>query len=173
MSDFDNKNIKAGLFKFFPIILLFFSVLNEFDFNNLTTKYFSFNFAYILIFYYSLKRSENLGLISIFIAGLINDVVAGLPMGVSSLIYLLLCGAAAYLKNITLSPSLTKDWIFFIVTILCLNSLSFIILNFFFNFEIIYFNEIINILFTSLLYFIFSYIFNLIERLLKGSRFAR
>ena len=173
MRDIDNANLKARLHKFLPIILLFFSVLNEFDFNYLGLKYFSFNFSYILIFYYSLKRNESLSLVSIFIAGLFNDVVSGLPMGTSSLIYLLLCGAAAYLRNITLSPSLFKDWIFFLVTILCLNSLSFIILNFFFNFEIVYFDEIINVIFTVLFYLIFSYFFKFIERFLLGNYYAR
>ena len=173
MQSIRSKNIKSRMYKFFPVTLLFFSVLNEFDFNNLGLKFFSFNFSYILIFYYSLKKSENMGLGLVFIAGLFNDVVVGLPMGLSSLIYLLLCGAAAYLRNITLSPSLTKDWIFFLITILCLNSLSFIILNFFFGFEVLYFDEIINIFFTFFFYFIFSYIFNFIEDLLIGSRFVR
>jgi rod shape-determining protein MreD len=173
MQSIRSKNIKSRMYKFFPVTLLFFSVLNEFDFNNLGLKYFSFNFSYILIFYYSLKKSENMGLGLVFVAGLFNDVVVGLPMGLSSLIYLLLCGSTAYLRNITLSPNLLKDWIFFLVTILCLNSLSFMILNFFFDFEIIYFNEIINVTFTFLLYFIFSNLFDFIERLIIGAPFVR
>ena len=173
MQSIRSKNIKRRVYKFFPVTLLFFSVLNEFDFNNLGLKYFSFNFSYILIFYYSLKKSENMGLGLVFVAGLFNDVVVGLPMGLSSLIYLLLCRATAYLRNITLSPNLFKDWIFFLVTILCLNSLSFMILNFFFDFEIIYFNEIINVTFTFLLYFIFSNLFDFIERLIIGAPFVR
>jgi len=173
MQSIRSKNIKSRVYKFFPVTLLFFSVLNEFDFNNLGLKYFSFNFSYILIFYYSLKKSENMGLGLVFVAGLFNDVVVGLPMGLSSLIYLLLCGSTAYLRNITLSPNLFKDWLFFLVTILCLNSLSFMILNFFFDFEIIYFNEIINVTFTFLLYFIFSNLFDFIERLIIGAPFVR
>jgi rod shape-determining protein MreD len=169
MTNINNINIKTQLNNFFPLILLFFSVLNEFDFNNLGLKYFSFNFSYILIFYYSLKGGENLGLVSIFLAGLFNDVITGLPMGISSLNYLLLSGAATYLRNITLSPSLLKDWLFFLVTLLCLNSISFIILNFFFSFEISYFDEIINVIFTFLLYYIFSFIFNFIRRFLLGN----
>jgi len=169
MRNIDKIKIKTQLNNFFPVILLFFSVLNEFDFNNLGLKYFSFNFSYILIFYYNLKGGENLGLVSIFLAGLFNDVITGLPMGISSLNYLLLSGAAAYLRNITLSPSLLKDWLFFLVTLLCLNSTSFIILNFFFSFEISYFDEIINVIFTFLLYFIFSYIFNFIRRFFLGN----
>ena len=103
-----------NIYRYVPIILLFISVLNEFDFNNLGYIYFSFNFSYILIFYYSLKKSESLGYIYIFIAGFFNDVVVGNPIGLSSLMYLILCGAAAYLRNITLRPSLIKDCVFFL-----------------------------------------------------------
>ena len=92
----------------------FISVLNEFDFNYLELKYFSFNFPFILIFYWSLKKAESLGYGFIFIAGLINDVVVGFPMGISSLAYLIICGFAAYFRNITLNPSLLKDWFFFL-----------------------------------------------------------
>ena len=37
----------------------------------------------------------------IFVAGLINDVAIGFPMGISSFNYLLICGFAAYLRNLT------------------------------------------------------------------------
>jgi len=160
-----NKNIFIKkLHKYSPIILLFVAVLNEFDFNNIEFKYFSFNFSYILIFYYSLKRSESLGYVLIFTAGLFNDVVVGTPLGISSLIYLLLCGFAAYLRNITLRPNLLKDWIFFLVTILILNSLKFTILTLIFHYEISLFDQLINIIFTFILYLFFSYIFDFFER---------
>ena len=120
-----NIKIKSFLHKYTPIILLFISILNEIDFNNSSFKYFSFNFAYILIFYYSLKREGGIGYIFVFVAGLFNDVVNGVPMGISSLCYLLLCAAAVYLRNITLRPNLFKDWIFFLITILVLNFISF------------------------------------------------
>ena len=162
------NNILIRLYKFFPIILLFSSVLNEVDFNNLGFKYFSFNFSYILIFYYSLKKSENLGYGLIFIAGLFNDVITGIPMGISSLVFLLLCGAAAYLRNITLRPNLMKDWIFFLITILTVNSIAFIILTFMFKYEIYFFSQMINIIFTFLFYLGFSYLFNFFERTLTG-----
>ena len=155
-----NKDLKKKLLKQVPIILLFMSVLNNFDFNYLGLKYFSFNFSYILIFYFSLKRSSSLGYTYIFIAGLFNDVVNGSPIGMSSLMYLFLCGVAAYLRVITLRTSLFKDWIAFVSAILILNSLSFIIVNLFFNFEISFINQIVNIFFTSLLYLLFSSIFS-------------
>ena len=155
-----NKDLKKKLLKQVPIILLFMSVLNNFDFNYLGLKYFSFNFSYILIFYFSLKRSSSLGYTYIFIAGLFNDVVNGSPIGMSSLMYLFLCGVAAYLRVITLRTSLFKDWIAFVGAILILNALSFIIVNLFFNFEISFINQIVNIFFTSLLYLLFSSIFS-------------
>jgi len=157
---FNTKHkIKSFLYEFSPIILLFISILNEIDFNNLGFKYFSFNFAYILIFYYSLKRESSIGYVYIFVAGLFNDVVSGLPMGISSLSYLLLCVSAAYLRNITLRPSLIKDWIFFLLTILILNFITFSYLTLLLSYEINYFDQIINITFTFLLYSIFSFLF--------------
>ena len=156
------KDLKKKLLRQVPLILLFISVLNNFDFNYLELKYFSFNFAYILIFYFSLKRSSSLGYVNIFIAGLFNDVVNGSPIGMSSLMYLILCGVTAYLRIITLRTSWFKDWITFVGAILFLNSLSFIIVNLFFQFEISFISQIVNIFFTSLLYLIFSLLFNFI-----------
>jgi len=168
MSSINKNNIFVNLYKIAPITLLFVSVLNEFDFNNIGLKYFSFNFSYILIFYYSLKRTESLGYGLIFIAGLFNDVVVGIPMGISSLVYLLICGVAAYLRNITLRPSLMQDWIFFLITILTINSISFLILTFMYDYEIILLMQAINVLFTFLFYFIFSYLFSLFETYFTG-----
>ena len=173
MGKINQNNITVKLYKYIPITLLFISVLNEFDFNNLGLKYFSFNFSYILIFYYSLKKSESLGYIYIFIAGLFNDVVTGTPIGLSSLIYLILCVAASYLRNITLRPSLLKDCIFFLITILIINSLLFASLNFIFDYELNYFDQIINITYTFLFYFLFAYIFDFFENYFVRNNNAR
>ena len=167
MNRIKKNNIAQSLYSFTPVILLFISVLNEIDFNYSGLKYFSFNFAYILIFYYNLKKSEGLGFGLVFIAGLLNDVVIGMPIGLSSLIYLLLCGAASYLRNITLRPNLMKDCIFFLMTILTLNSLSFLILTFIFSYELDYLDQVINIIFTFTFYLIFSYFFNLLEEFIR------
>jgi rod shape-determining protein MreD len=163
-----NKKINSFLYNYSPIIILFISILNEIDFNNLEYKYFSFNFAYILIFYYSLKRDRGVGYFLIFCAGLFNDVINGLPMGISSLCYLLLCAAAVYLRNITLRPNLIKDWIFFLVTILFLNFINFTYLVLFFNYEINYFDQIINIIFTFIAYLIFSLLFKFYDSFILG-----
>ena len=163
MTELNHKNFINQISSKIPLILLFVSVLNDYDFNHLDLKYFSFNFSYILIFYYSVKKSESLGYSYIFVAGLFNDVVGGTPIGLTSLIYLIICVAASYLRNITLRPSLIKDGIFFLITILIVNSLLFGALNFIFNYELNYFNQIINITYTFLLYFLFSNLFDIFE----------
>ena len=168
MSEIGKKIFIKKILSHTPLIILFMSVLNNYDFNYLDLKYFSFNFSYILIFYYSLKKNESLGYTYIFIAGLFNDVVVGTPIGLSSLMYLILCGAAAYLRNITLRPNLFKDSIFFLVTILIINSLLFIVLNFIFNYQLDHFDQIINTIYTFLLYFLFSNLFDFFEKNFLG-----
>ena len=172
MSDLRNNNITRIFFEYFPMILLFVSVMNDFDFNDLGLKYFSFNFSYILIFYYTLKRKEALGYVSLFVAGLFNDVIVGLPMGISSLLFLLLCGFASYLRNITLRPNLVKDWLFFLFTLLIINSFSYIFLVFIFEYDIDHTNSIINTLLTFTFYIFFTYIFHFIENFFVGYRNA-
>ena len=164
-------SIFRKLLTFAPIILLYISVLNEFDFNYLNYKYFSFNFPFILIFYWSLKRTESLGYVSIFIAGLFNDVVIGFPIGVSGFTYLLICGFAGYLRNITLRPSIFNDWLFFLFTILVVTSINYFLLISFFSINFDYYELSGNILFTFLLYYLFAYIFDIYQRIVfKGKK---
>jgi len=168
MIKLEKISLLGVLVKYFPILLLLASVLNEFDFNYMGFKYFSFNFPFILIFYWSLKKSGSLGYGLIFIAGLFNDVVGRLPMGVSSLTYLLICGFAAYLRNITLRPNLIKDWFFFLFTIALLNSLNYILLTLFFSFKISYEESLFNLFFTFVFYIIFAYIFDIYQKIIMG-----
>ena len=165
MGSFREKNFLRTIIKNIPIILLLTSVLNEFDFNYLGLSYFSFDFPYILIFYWSLKRNESLGYGFIFISGMINDVVVGLPIGMSSLSYLFVCVFAAYLRNITLRPSLIKDWIFFLFTIFFIKSLTHLLLVLFFSFELSYNILMINLFFTFIMYYFLSHIFSLYSRI--------
>ena len=165
------NNLYKKIFSSVPLILLFLSVLNEFDFNYLNYKYFSFNFPFILIYYWSLKRSESLGYGYIFIAGMFNDVVLGFPIGLSGLTYLIICGFAAYLRNITLRPNIINDWMFFLITILVATSINYILLIIFFNVDVNYYDLTGNIVFTFLLYYIFSYIFDFYQRMIfKGNK---
>ena len=154
-----------------PLLLLFTSVLNEYDFNNSDYKYFSFNFPFILIYYWSLKRSESLGYGYIFTAGLFNDVVIGYPLGITGLTYLIICGFAAYLRNITLRPNIFNDWMFFLLTILVATSINYFLLLTIFAVDFNYYDLLGNIIFTFLLYYIFSYIFDFYRKLVfKGKQ---
>ena len=157
MSEFKKGSIINNLLRLGPLLVLFISVLNEIDLNYI--KIFAFNFPFILIFYWSLRKSESLGYGYIFFAGLINDVVTGFPIGISSFNYLLICGFAAYLRTITLRPNLVKDWFFFLFTILAVNSASYSILNIFFSIDLNYYNLFVNIFFTFIFYIIFANLF--------------
>ena len=55
MTSLKTKGSFLKLYSWLPIIFLFISVLNEFDFNYLNLDYFSFNFPFILIFFFTLK----------------------------------------------------------------------------------------------------------------------
>ena len=106
------------------------------------------------------KKSNHLGYLAIFFAGIINDVVAGIPIGISSLCYLILCSVTAYLRNITLAPNFIKDWVTFLFSILLVNSIQIIILDFIFLIQIDYMSYFINTGFTFIFYPIFFIIFN-------------
>jgi rod shape-determining protein MreD len=159
-----NKNtlIKPLLF-YLPVFLLFLSVLNEIDFNYLKIENFSFNFVHILIFYWTLKNPRYLSYGSIFLAGIINDVVVGIPIGFSSFCYLLICVVTAYLRNITITPNFINDWISFLVTILLINSIQVVSLDIVFSIEINYMRYLMNSGFTFILYPFFLFLFNFLE----------
>ena len=121
MSSLRTRGSLSKIYSWAPIILLFISVMNEFDFNYLGLKYFSFNFPFILIFFFTLKDFKHFDYFFVFIAGLINDTVIGLPLGISSLSYMLLCAATAYFRNITIRPDPVKDWFYFLFIISLIN----------------------------------------------------
>jgi rod shape-determining protein MreD len=164
MSSLNKISFSNISFSYFPIVILFLSVFNEFDFNFLKIQYFSFNFAHILIFFWTLKNPNHLGYMSIFIAGIINDVIIGIPIGVSSLCYLLICSATAYIRNITLSPNFINDWLSFLFTILLINSIQVIILDLIFLIELNYMSYLVNTGFTFIFYPLFFFIFNMINK---------
>ena len=142
------------------IIVLFVSVLNEFDLNYLNIDYFSFNFPFILIFYFALKEYNKFDYLLVFIAGLINDTVVGLPLGLSSFSYILVCTFASYLRNITIRPHLIKDWFYFLFVISFINSINYIVLFLFFSYELDIMYYVINNLFTFLFYVPLSLLLN-------------
>ena len=159
MVSFKTKGTFFRLYSWLPIIVLIVSVLNEFDFNYLELKYFSFNFPFILIFFFTLKDSKHFDYLLVFLAGLINDTVVGLPLGISSLSYMLLCIATSYFRNITIRPNPIKDWFYFFFIISLINSINYSILTLFFSFDLILMNYLVNTFFTFLFYIIFVSVF--------------
>ncbi len=156
-------NLKNKILRYFPLILLYFSVLNEFDIDVSNLSLFSFNLPFIIIFYWSLKDPDYIGNGLIFFSGILNDVTVGYPIGVSSFIYLIIIAFASYLRNITLRPNIYKDSLIFLIAILFANSVNASILSFIFSVEINFFEIIINIVFTFILYFFFARLFNYLK----------
>ena len=165
MIRFQKKNLFYKVYTWLPILVLFISVFNEFDLNYLNIDYFSFNFPFILIFYFALKAYQKFDYFLVFLAGLFNDAVVGLPLGISSLSYILICIFATYLRNITISPNLIKDWFYFLFIISLINSINFSVLFLFFSYELDITLFIVNNFFTFLFYIIFSIFF---KRYLKS-----
>ena len=127
--------------------------------NYLNLKYFSFNFPFILIFFFTLKDFKHFDYLFVFFAGLLNDTVIGLPLGISSLSYTLICIATAYIRNITIRPSPMKDWFYFLFIISLINSLNYSVLSLFFSYNLVLTSYLVNTTCTFLLYIIFVSIF--------------
>ena len=90
------------ILSFGPLALLYFLSISELDTN--FENYFeilSFNIQLIIIYYWTLKRSDIFGSGHVFFAGIINDVVMGIPLGLSSLSYLFVALISNYIKNIS------------------------------------------------------------------------
>ena len=159
MTSLRSKGSFLKFYSWLPLIILFISVFNEFDFNYLNLDYFSFNFPFILIFFFTLKEFKNFDYILVFIAGLFNDTVVGLPLGVSSLSYILICIATSYFRNITIRPNPIKDWFYFLFVVSLINSINYSILTLFFSFNLVLMSYLVNTFFSFLFYIIFVSIF--------------
>ena len=160
MIRFQKKNWLYKIYTWLPVLFLYISVLNEFDFNYINIEYFSFNFPFLLIFYFAIKEYSRFDFLLVFVAGLINDTVIGLPLGISSFSYILVCIFASYLRNITIRPNLIKDWFYFLFVISLINSINYTVLFFFFSFELDIMFYAVNNFFTFLLYMPITFLFD-------------
>ena len=160
MISFQKKNWLYKIYTWLPVFILYISVLNEFDINYINIEYFSFNFPFLLIFYFAVKQYSRFDFLLVFIAGLINDTVIGLPLGISSFSYILVCIFASYLRNITIRPNLIKDWFYFLFVISLINSINYSVLFFFFSFELDIMFYAVNNFFTFLLYMPITFLFD-------------
>ncbi len=161
MVNLSSRNPFNTIYSWLPILLLIVSVLNEFDLNYLQLDYFSFNFPFILIFFFTLKDFKHFDYLLVFLSGLINDTVVGLPIGLSSLSYILICIATSYFRNITIRPNQIKDWFYFLFVISLINSINYSILTLFFSYTLVLMDYLVNTFFTFLFYIIFVSIFKL------------
>tara|TARA_B100001121_G_scaffold185346_1_gene161910 strand:+ start:73 stop:579 length:507 start_codon:yes stop_codon:yes gene_type:complete len=165
MTSLKTRGFYYKVYSYLPVIVLYISVLNEFDFNYLNLEYFSFNFPFILIFYFTIKEIKNFDYLLVFLAGLINDTVVGLPLGISSLSYMLICIATSYFRNITIRPNQIKDWFYFLFIISLINSITYSILTLFFSYSLNLMDYLVNTFFTFLFYLIFI---NIFKHYIKG-----
>ena len=159
MTSLKTRSFYFKVYSLLPIIFLFVSVLNEFDFNYLNLDYFSFNFPFILIFFFTLKDFKHFDYLLVFFAGLINDTVVGLPLGLSSLSYILICISTSYFRNITIRPNPIKDWFYFLFVISLINSINYSILTLFFSYTLVLMSYLVNTFFTFIFYLIFVSLF--------------
>lgn len=160
MIKFVKNNYLYKIYSWLPLIILYISVLNEFDLNYLSIEFISFNFPFVLIFYFTLKEYNNFDYFLVFLAGLFNDTVVGTPLGLSSLSYVLICIFASYLRNMTIRPNLMKDWFYFLFIISLINSLNYLIMFLFFSYDLKIMFYMINNLFTFLIYIPLTFIFD-------------
>ena len=159
------KQIKFKFFELLPLLILFFISLNGNSINDL--RYFSINVHYILVYYWVLRKPEMLGYGFIFLAGIINDVVFGLPLGVNALSLLIIAAVAAYARVVTVRITLVNDWISFIPALLIANFIYFLSL-YFSNYSVDYLFLFKNSVFTFIFYPVLWGIFSLILNLTKS-----
>ena len=163
-----NKIYLAG-----PLILLYYLSISEVDTNlENTLEIFSINLQIIIIYFWMIKKPSLMGTGHIFVAGLINDVVMGFPLGISSLSYLVVCFVGNYVRNKSVNTTLASDWFTFLIALLFSNLLFFSLIN---NFSdlVIPFSKIgYNTFFTLFLFPIFWFLFNIYQMSFIGSQDA-
>jgi cell shape-determining protein MreD len=108
----------------------------------------------------------------IFVAGLINDVVMGFPLGISSLSYLVICFFSNYVRNKSVNTTIASDWITFFIALIFANLLFFSLLNIFSDMIISYSKIGYNTFFTLFLFPIFWLIFSLYQANFIGGQDA-
>jgi len=155
------KKIKQKIFRSLPIIFLYYLSFYHFEIiEESKVSFFAFNFQMILIYFYVLKFPDNLGFGNIFLAGIINDTVLGIPLGTTSLSYLTLSLFTTYIRNATIRPVLTAEWFTFIPALFFSNLVYLVIINNFSNVSVYYLELLQTTFFTFLFFPIFYYIFN-------------
>ena len=155
------KNFRASVVNILPLLILYYLSISEIDthFSNMF-EILSFNLQIIIIYYWMLKNSSVLGNGHIFFAGIINDVIMGLPMGLSALGYLITALVAMYIRSVTVKMTFFTDWFTFILAIFFSHFVNLILISNFSDLNISYSVIFYNSLFTFIFYPIFWVLFN-------------
>ena len=155
-----NYKVMSKILNLGPLILLYYLSISEIDshFENYF-EILSFNIQLIIIYFWSLKRPEVLGNGHIFFAGFLNDVVVGLPLGLSSITYLITSLVATYVKNMTVNTRITTDWFTFFIAITFSNLLLLILLTNFSEITISFIDMSYNTFFTLIFFPFFWFLF--------------
>ena len=163
-----NKIYAAG-----PLILLYYLSISEVDANleNLL-DIFSINLQIIIIYFWMIKRPGLMGTGHIFVAGLINDVVMGFPLGISSLSYLVICFVGNYVRNKSVNTTIASDWVTFLIALLLSNLLFFSLTINFTDLAIPFSKMGYNTFFTFFLFPIFWFLFNIYQMSFLGGQDA-
>ena len=161
------KTLKEGFLRFIPLALLIYICISEFHTQFFYWKIFSFNFQFIIIYYWTLRDPSVLGYGFVFLCSIINDVILSLPLGTSPLSYLFVSLVAAYVRNATVRSTLITDWFTFVVAVLIGNFITYFLLKKFTVMEIEYASMFFNSLFTFILYPVFWGIFELYRRMIN------
>ena len=166
-------NIIKKLINLGPLIFLYYLSISEIDshFENYF-EILSFNIQLIIIYFWSLKRPEVLGNGHVFFAGIINDVVMGIPLGLSSLSYLIVALTSTYVKNMTVNTSITSDWFTFFIALLFSNITFLILASNFSNISVQLIDISYNTFFTIIFFPFFWFIFNLYNSIITTGRDA-
>ena len=166
-------NIMKKFINLGPLIFLYYLSISEIDshFENYF-EILSFNIQLIIIYFWSLKRPEVLGNGHVFFAGIINDVVMGIPLGLSSLSYLIVALTSTYVKNMTVNTSITSDWFTFFIAILFSNMIFLILASNFSNISVQLIDISYNTFFTVIFFPFFWFIFNLYNSIITFGRDA-
>ena len=163
-----NKIFNAG-----PLLLLYYLSISEVDTNlEKIFEIFTFNLPIIIIYFWILKRPSVMSTGHIFIAGLINDVVMGYPLGISSLSYLVICFFANYVRNKSVNTTIASDWFTFFIALIFANLLFFTLLNNFSDVTISYAKISYNTFFTLFLFPILWLLFNVYQSNFIGAQDA-
>ncbi len=155
------KKISSKIISLGPLTLLYFFSISDID--TYFENYFdilSFNLQLIIIYFWTVKRPEILGNGHVFSAGLINDVVMGFPLCLSSLSFLMVSLVADYIKNMTVNTTIASDWFTFLIAVM-LSNLTFMMLASNFSSLVITFTDIsYNTFFTLIFFPFFWFVFN-------------